>query len=74
MNESMRARAQLLELAQQLRDDLGRLPDPSTRTLFATTADLLVTLEEAFADAELRSTRWDAARAASVAGGKSPVS
>lgn len=50
-----RARIRLGALARELRDDLDRVSDPRTRALFATTADLLVALEEAFADAGARS-------------------
>lgn len=52
--QPMRARARLRELAAQLRDDVGTLADPQTRALFATTADLLTALEQAFADAQAR--------------------
>lgn len=51
-NPAGRVSVQLRELGMQLRADAGGLTDPRTRRLFATTADLLVTLERAFADAE----------------------
>ncbi|MET9059177.1 hypothetical protein ABZX99_15295 [Streptomyces antibioticus] len=53
---SLRARARLRELVLQLRDDLPSITDPHARNLFATTADLLVALDEAFADAQARAS------------------
>ena len=50
----VRARTRLRELVTQLRDDVDTVADARARTLFATTADLLVVLEEAFADLEVR--------------------
>lgn len=49
-----RARIRLGELVTQLRDDSAAVADPCTRALFATTADLLAALEDAFADAQAR--------------------
>lgn len=47
-----RARTRLRELAEQLRGDRDAVDDARTRALFATTANLLAALEDAFADAE----------------------
>ncbi|MFG2500840.1 hypothetical protein ACGFSB_21840 [Streptomyces sp. NPDC048441] len=51
---AIRARARLQELVVQLRDDLPSVADPRARNLFETTANLLVALDEAFADAQAR--------------------
>ncbi|WP_415954441.1 hypothetical protein [Streptomyces sp. KLOTTS4A1] len=47
---SLRARARMQELVLQLRSDLVFVTDSRERTLFATTADLLVSLDAAFAE------------------------
>lgn len=46
------ASTRLHHLGMQLRADVGAVTDPRIRTLFVTTADLLTTLGQAFADAE----------------------
>ena len=51
----IRVRARLGELVAQLRAVLDTLADPQARALFGTTADLLTTLEQAFADVAARS-------------------
>lgn len=51
---AMRVRIRLRELAVQLRGDLETLTDPQARALFGTTAELLTTLEQAFADVDAR--------------------
>lgn len=56
---SMRARARLQALVLQLRDDPPLVSDPHARNLFATTADLLVALDEAFADVQGRAAGSD---------------
>ena len=59
---ALRVRLQLRELAVQLRDDLETLADPQAKALFGTTADLLTTLEQAFAGVDAR-TEAEAASA-----------
>jgi hypothetical protein len=50
---AMHARMRLRALAIELRDDVDAIgDDPRTSALFATTAHLLETLEQAFADAQ----------------------
>ncbi|HEY3506042.1 MAG TPA: hypothetical protein VGN37_25055 [Actinocatenispora sp.] len=47
-----RARAGLRALAEQLRGDRDAVDDARARALFATTANLLTALDDAFADVE----------------------
>lgn len=49
---TMKMRARLAELADHLREDVGKIDDPRAKALFETSAEVLLGLDKAFADFE----------------------
>lgn len=51
---TMKTRTRLTELAEHLREDVGKVDEPRVKALFETAAEVLLGLEKAFADYEAR--------------------
>lgn len=49
---TMKTRTRLTELAEHLREDVGKVDEPRAKALFETAAEVLLGLEKAFADYE----------------------
>lgn len=49
---TMKCRARMTDLAQHLRQDVGKVDDPRAKAMFETAAEVLLGLEKAFADFE----------------------
>lgn len=51
---TIKTRTRLAELAEHLREDVGKVDDPRAKALFETAAEVLLGLQKAFADFEQR--------------------